>query len=231
MSADRPRNQPEPKRKPDAVRAREVVREPKVAEERPQRPYLGGQRDPDNGRRGGWRAALFGAAALALAGLVGLTVFGGGGGRDQAPTPAQRAEIEQFWQQVRVRGVELLPVPASERAQAYAELRRLGVPEQRLQEVQQQVERGTMELVTFVLWDNAAEDGDVVELQTPELTVRVPLLHARATIPLVRPAGGVVNIRGVQDGGGGITLGIVANGAPVLLPPLSPGQVLGIPVR
>ena len=159
-----------------------------------------------------------------------MAVLGGGGG-DQPPTPAQQADIDRTWEQVQASRVTLLPIPPGNREQAYGQLRALGVPPGRVQAIKAEVERGTMELVSFTLWDNVAEDGDIVDLETPDLTVRVPLRHARATIPLVRPASGVVNIRGVHDGGGGITMGIEANGTPVLLPPLQPGQVLGIPVR
>jgi hypothetical protein len=173
---------------------------------------------------------VIGVAALAVAGAIGMAVLGGGGG-DKAPTPAQKAEIDRTWRQVQASRVTLLPIPPGNRDQAYGQLRALGVPPGRVQAIQAEVERGTMELVSFTLWDNLAEDGDIVDLETPDLTVRVPLRHARATIPLVRPASGVVNIHGVHDGGGGITMGIEANGTPVLLPPLRPGQVLGIPVR
>ena len=171
------------------------------------------------------------AAALVIAGVAAVSMSGVGNSGDKPPSASERAAIEQTWQQVQARRVALLPVPPREREAAFRELGNLNVPPSRVEEIRQEVERGTMELVTFVLWDNVAEDGDIVELETPDLTVRVPLRHARATIPLVRPASGVVNIRGIYDGGGGITMGIVADGVPVLLPPMQPNQVLGIPVR
>lgn len=214
-----------PRPTPEAERARKPT--PRPAPPQPDPPAGQGTRDTGGGK---WRNIVMGVAALAIAGAIGMSVLGGGGG-DQPPTPAQQAEIDRTWQQVQASRVALLPVPPGDREQAYDQLRTLGVPPERVLAIQTEVERGTMELVTFTLWDNVAEDGDVVDLETPELTVRVPLRHARATIPLVRPASGVVNIRGIRDGGGGITMGIEANGTPVLLPPLRPDQRLGIPVR
>lgn len=227
MNRDPPRPMPGPDKERAPTRQPAPPR-PVAPKDTPAGSASNGGGSTTGGRK--WRNIVIGVAALAIAGVIGIAVLGGGGG-DQAPTPLQRAEIDRAWQQVQANRVTLLPIPPGNRDQAYGRLRALGVPPGRVQAIQAEVERGTMELVSFTLWDNVAEDGDIVDLETPDLTVRVPLRHARATIPLVRPASGVVNIRGVHDGGGGITMGIEANGTPVLLPPLQPGQVLGIPVR
>jgi hypothetical protein len=50
------------------------------------------------------------------------------------------------------------------------------------------------------------------------------------TLAVPVPLSGVVNIVGVRDGFGGITLGIQSALTPVLLPVLTEGQVIGVPI-
>ena len=44
------------------------------------------------------------------------------------------------------------------------------------------------------------------------------------------PASGVVNLTGMVDGGGGITIAAKSGAAQVAMPSMQPGQSLGIPV-
>ena len=82
----------------------------------------------------------------------------------------------------------------------------------------------------LTVWDHKAEDGDVVEIVSTGFTRQIPIMHQPITIAVPVPANGVVNVIGVKDGGGGITVGLSTPLAPVLLPVIAIGQIVGVPV-
>lgn len=85
-----------------------------------------------------------------------------------------------------------------------------------------------VKLVELYLWDTHAVDGDVVRVISGGFSRDVPL--AKAPTPVYVPQNGAeaVQIMGVRDGGGGITLGIKAGDTSVLAPVLSAGQVISL---
>ncbi len=85
-------------------------------------------------------------------------------------------------------------------------------------------------LAWLTLWDHRDEDGDIVRVVSEGYARSVPILHVPVTLAVPVPASGVINIVGVHDGFGGITVGIKSGATPVLLPVLSVGQVVGVPV-
>lgn len=85
-------------------------------------------------------------------------------------------------------------------------------------------------LVWLTLWDTHAQDGDVVLVQSGGYQQEVTLLNKPARIAVPVPPSGVINIVGVHDGGGGITIGAMSGESPVALPVMSEGQTLGVPV-
>jgi len=85
-------------------------------------------------------------------------------------------------------------------------------------------------LVWFTLWDTHAQDGDVVQIRSGGYQREVTLMNKPTRFAVPVPSSGVLNIIGIRDGGGGITVGAMSGESPVALPLMSEGQVLGIPV-
>lgn len=170
---------------------------------------------------------MIGAAILAAAVGAGVYLNNSGAPADE-PSPAQIAEMESSWNAARQAGVSLPLVTPEERAEALASL---DLPEEQEETLQAEIQAERVSLIWITLWDNMAQDGDIVSLYSDGVNLSVPLLNAPTRIALPRPAGGVVNLTGTKDGGGGITLGLMSGPDQVLIPPLTPGQVVGIPVR
>lgn len=80
------------------------------------------------------------------------------------------------------------------------------------------------------LWDFADQDGDVVTVTSEGYEASHALVKAPTRIVIPVGSSRSVTIRGTQDGGGGITLGVHSGAAGVSLPVLAPGQALTIPV-
>lgn len=173
-------------------------------------------------------ALAVGAAVIALAVGSGIFFSQPTVTPDQ-PTQAQITQMENSWAAALESGGLLLPtVQPEERAEALASMQ---LSEKEKTAIIAEVEAGRADLVWITLWDNLVEDGDIVTLYSDGLTIKVPLLKAPQRVALPRPAGGVVNLIGTVDGGGGITLGLMSGANQVLIPPLVVGQKVGLPVR
>lgn len=85
-------------------------------------------------------------------------------------------------------------------------------------------------LAEIVLWDFAAQDGDVVRVSSAGYEVDVPLLKSPATIAVPVDASRSIQLTGVRDGGGGITVGVQSGPENVSLPVLTEGQAFRLPV-
>lgn len=71
------------------------------------------------------------------------------------------------------------------------------------------LEHGDAQTFSIFLFDNCAEDGDVVEIiLNDESFAIVPITHQGATlsVPLVKGSPTSITLRGIRDGGGGITV-------------------------
>lgn len=99
------------------------------------------------------------------------------------------------------------------------------IPQQSLQEDAQ-----TIPLAWITLWDTDAMDSDMVRLDSEGYSRTITLSKSPTTFAVPVPQSGVINIAGVRDGGGGITVGVTSGVSPVSLPVMSEGQVIGIPV-
>jgi hypothetical protein len=80
--------------------------------------------------------------------------------------------------------------------------------------------------------DVMAEDGDTVSIESMANGViyrqSVVATNKEQRVFLPEPDAGRVNIRGVRDGGGGITIEITSGGAPLNLPFMTVGQVVSV---
>jgi hypothetical protein len=85
-------------------------------------------------------------------------------------------------------------------------------------------------LVELVLWDTHAPDGDMVRVTSAGYARDVLLSKTPTVIHIPGTGVGVVQVTGLKDGGGGITLGIKGSQQSVLMPIMSEGQSLSLPV-
>lgn len=82
---------------------------------------------------------------------------------------------------------------------------------------------------SVLVWDWGEEDGDVVRIAGREIELR----NAPTVLSLPLEPGTVVEVLGVKDGRGGITVGVSVPGAdpPVNIMALKPGQTGRIKIR
>ncbi|MEX6501344.1 hypothetical protein [Pseudomonas zhanjiangensis] len=83
-----------------------------------------------------------------------------------------------------------------------------------------------VDLVWVDLWDFASQDGDIVRVASAGYQVEVSLLNAPKRISIPVDGTGSVQIVGVHDGGGGITLGLKSGTGAISLPVMQPGEML-----
>jgi hypothetical protein len=97
----------------------------------------------------------------------------------------------------------------------------------------QQIESDQVRMVTFSLFDDRAQDGDIVTVHGYGFAYTVPLYHTPTwvQVPVPMKGPGSVTITGTYDGGGGITLGVGVPGATLPVPALYPGQSLTLPIQ
>lgn len=88
-----------------------------------------------------------------------------------------------------------------------------------------------MKLAQITLWDTHQQDGDIVAISSGTFRIEVPLTKAPQTVAVPVDATGQLLIAGVRDGGGGITLGIRSADSALLMPIMSEGQTLNLPLR
>jgi hypothetical protein len=86
-------------------------------------------------------------------------------------------------------------------------------------------------LVELVLWDTHAPDGDMVRITSAGYARDVLLSKIPTVIHVPGTSAGVIQVTGLKDGGGGITLGIKGSQQSVLMPIMSEGQSLSLPVN
>ncbi len=87
------------------------------------------------------------------------------------------------------------------------------------------------QLVELVLWDTHSADGDVVRVRSAGFSRDVVLSKAPTVVFVPVDGSGALQIQGVTDGGGGITLGVRGPQSEILMPVMSPGQVLNLGIR
>ena len=86
-------------------------------------------------------------------------------------------------------------------------------------------------LTRLTLWDTHAEDGDVVAIVSAHYRREVRITNAQQHVIIpVTQGSSVIEVIGIHDGGGGITLGVEAAGGQALMPIMAVGQTLALPV-
>ena len=123
--------------------------------------------------------------------------------------------------------IQNLPLPDAQKA-ALTENIAPATPAGQTQPAQPAWENGGQQMVELVLWDNVAEDGDVVQVSSLGYSQTITITHAKQTMYFPAQYDVPVTITGIHDGGGGITLGFTGSGQPVSLPVMAEGQVISL---
>jgi hypothetical protein len=176
------------------------------------------------------RRVIFGAlGAAALLAAVGFGLNSLSGPRTDELTARQIADMNASWAAASARGIDAKTVAPTDIHQA---IETMNLAPDQAEALEHDASAGRISLVWVTVWDDMAEDGDIVALSSEGVRTVVTLKNAQATIALPRPTGGVINMEGVTDGGGGgITVGILSGGTQVQVAPMKPGELLGIPLR
>lgn len=96
----------------------------------------------------------------------------------------------------------------------------------------EQIKSGEVRLYNITLWDTCAEDGDVAEILVDGKPFRrIGLFNARQEVVIPLPPGKPTQIviRGIVDGGGGITLGCQTSKGEHFAQVMTPGQSIILP--
>jgi hypothetical protein len=134
---------------------------------------------------------------------------------------AQRREALRLEQPIK-----LAAIPATADA-----LDGIALPPEQRAALQAAVADKRLRLAWLSLYDSDAVDGDRVTVQSLGLSHTLTLGRAPVAVPVAIPDDGQVVLKGVDQGlGGGVTVGIIANGHPLKLPPLAVGEVLSLHV-
>ena len=109
-----------------------------------------------------------------------------------------------------------------------------GKPQPELDEkLVEKIKSGAVRLYNVNLWDSVDVDGDIAEVLVDNKPFRrVGLTKAEQTVTIPLPAGqpAQISIRGVADGGGGITLGCRTSGGTHFLEVMRPGESIILPI-
>lgn len=146
----------------------------------------------------------------------------------EAISAAQRESRRAAWNAATANGIQMLPIPPAERAEAIAGL---PIPEADKEKFSLYSGLGHFNIGYIVVYDDAAEDGDVIEINGLGVKISAPLSHARTRIAVPYKTGTPIEIKGVVDGGGGITSGIRVGQGDLYTPVLDTGEVLTVIAR
>lgn len=191
------------------------------------------EKEPGLPRKKTSALAMLAAGITLVAGMgFGMNHFWGAPAAD-AVTDNVRKELLQEY--LSMKPVQLKLVTQAEMGQALADMplppAELVALKQGLEEVRQgSTDVDAIRLVWVDVWDAVHEDGDIVNVRSAGYQVDVPLRHTRVRVAVPVRGNKAIEIAGVTDGGGGITLGLMTDAGGVMLPVLSPGQPISVPV-
>jgi hypothetical protein len=172
---------------------------------------------------------MVGAAFAALAIAAGAFFAMGSGGDSISDAEAQSRQ-DAYAALVAGAGLPLSLVASEDVDRAIAEMPD-SVSEEQKVELREQVDDGTVRLAWLTLWDTHAEDGDVLRFESSmSFPIDVTALNSRTTIAIPYPAEGAVQVTGMVDGGGGITIALASGAAQIAWPTMQPGDTLTLPV-
>ncbi|GAA4875953.1 hypothetical protein [Ferrimonas pelagia] len=170
--------------------------------------------------------------AVLLVAAIGVSValLWPAGGSSDGYSESEVIQMNQQFELALANGSSLLiPVDITDNAQlkeAKAVLDSSGLDSANLI---QQAEGGYIALAWVTVWDNLEEDGDVIEVSASGVSYTVPIRHAptKIVVPysIDTPS---LSLKGIRDGGGGITVSAKTQQGEISIPPLTVGQTMDL---
>jgi len=175
------------------------------------------------------KRGIVGVAVLGVLALVGVAVwfvFGADKNTALKPDVLTGEEIrlrqEAFEQSA---AIQLEPVKKTDLFKAFTSMK---LRQRDVQKLEADMQDGSVWLAWITVWDDVAEDGDVIKIDAGGFTRVVALSGAKQSIAIPVNHGSVA-IVGIEDGGGGITTAISSNGSILRVPVIAEGQRVVIP--
>jgi hypothetical protein len=141
-------------------------------------------------------------------------------------TNAERVQIQSQFENALANGASaLVPVNFLDPVEREKAKVAIGLPEKEAEQLMLEAEGGRLSLAWVTLWDNLAEDGDVVTVEANGMTHTVPILNSPTTIVVPYSVNSPsLTITGTHDGGGGITIAARTESGALPLPPMNVGE-------
>lgn len=121
-----------------------------------------------------------------------------------------------------------LPPELSKGTERVMALVRMPKPEK--ERLSQELEARNVRIAAIWLWDNQAQDGDAVQINSGGFSQTIAITNSPTMYYVPVQTGTSARITAVTDGGGGVTLGVKTIVGPFPLPPLVVGQSLEVPI-
>jgi len=180
-------------------------------------------------KNGSYRIAAVAGGAVALA--LGAFMFLGGGPSVDSVSDLERADRNTAYQTLAASGGFGMKLVSADEVEDAIEAMPKTVSTEQREQLKTDINQGRVKLAWLSLWDTHAEDGDILRFESSSsFPVEVMALNAKTTIAIPFPADGNVQVTGVKDGGGGITIALESGATKISWPTMAPGDVLDLPV-
>jgi hypothetical protein len=162
-----------------------------------------------------------------MASIFAGTMFLGNKGDDVSNNEANQIQQEYQAHLASVSNIELDRVTEEETPAA---IESMNLTEEKEKQLTAQVKEKKVVLAWVVLWDTHRADGDRVIVRSDNTEQEVLLTKKYKKVAIPMPSSGKIEIQGLKDGGGGITVGIVTGKTFLRIPQLRETQPISVPV-
>lgn len=158
------------------------------------------------------------------------TDAGGGAVIAKADTLLEKeiARRQQEFANFAKEGLQVSILPVEQAVQAIHDSQTF--PNEHKAQVIADVATGKNQVAEITVWDDVAEDGDVVLVSSGFIGQEIPIFHQPTKVVLPLVIGRSITLTGVKDGGGGITVAI-AHGTTLANPVMREGETITIPIK
>lgn len=126
-------------------------------------------------------------------------------------------------------GLQVSILPVEQAVQAIHDSQTF--PNEHKAQVIADVTTGKNQVAEITVWDDVAEDGDVVLVSSGFIGQEIPIFHQPTKVVLPLVTGRPITLTGVKDGGGGITVAIANGNTALANPIMREGETITIPIK
>lgn len=126
-------------------------------------------------------------------------------------------------------GLQVSILPVEQAVQAIHDSQTF--PKEHKAQVIADVATGKNQVAEITVWDDVAEDGDVVLVSSGFIGQEIPIFHQPTKVVLPLVTGRPITLTGVKDGGGGITVAIANGNTALANPVMREGETITIPIK